>query len=67
MTRVCKGADLGLVAGDGGWERLLGLAIDEFAKVESSVSLSVEHYGIYVRAVAGIRLSSLFEVSDLVG
>lgn len=37
MARVCEGADLGLVAGDGGRERLLGLAVDEFAKVESSI------------------------------
>lgn len=37
VARVCKCMNLRLVASNGGRERLLGLSIDEFAKVESSI------------------------------
>lgn len=37
VARVCKCMNLRLVASNGGRERLLGLFIDEFAKVESSI------------------------------
>lgn len=37
VAGVCKCLNLRLVASNGGRERLLGLSIDKFAKVESSL------------------------------
>ncbi len=36
VAEVAEGAGLGFVGGDGGWDGLLGFAIDEFAEVERS-------------------------------
>jgi len=38
-ARVCKGGEAGLFGGDGRGDGLLGLAVDELAKVEGPSSL----------------------------
>ena len=37
VAEIAKGADLGFMIGDGGRDGLLGLSVDEFAKVERSL------------------------------
>jgi hypothetical protein len=59
VAGVGEVAEAWLIRGDWGWERLLGFAVDKFAKVEGSTSMVSVGYSLDLGSGVLVRSYSL--------